>query len=95
MTEQDELRFARLCDGGRLAHFMTPGMMTGVPPRLEYYATRESTWRRFRNRAEQGLPVGEERCALQALYGYMLPAGQTSDGRDFLEAMAEAESGDE
>lgn len=60
----NELRFARLCDGKRLAHYLSPGMMTGAHPRLEFFATRESVQRRYDNRLAFNLPVGEERRAL-------------------------------
>lgn len=94
MNNQGELRFAGLCGGGRLAHYLSPGAVTGAHPRLEHFATRESTWRRFRNRSLQGLSVREERRALQAFYGHMLPAGrQPSDGRDILEVLAEEQAG--
>jgi hypothetical protein len=66
MGEYDELRFARLCDGGRLAHYLSLGMITGAHPRLEFFATRESVQRRYDNRIALNLPVEEERRALNA-----------------------------
>lgn len=90
MGDGDELRFARLCDGGRLAHYLTPGMMTGAHPRLEFFATRESVQRRYNNCLALNLPVAEERRALAA---FRLAAGELDDVVDSLEHMMEV--GDE
>lgn len=84
MKEHDELRFAELCDGGRLAHYLSPGMITGVPPRFEFYATRESVWRRFRKGVELNLSVTEDARALAA---FRRAAGESDDMVDSLEYM--------
>jgi hypothetical protein len=89
MKDFDELRFARLCDGGRLAHYLTPGMIAGAHPRLEFFATRESVQRRYDNRVVLNLPVEEERRALAA---FRLAAGESDDVVDALEFMTEAGS---
>lgn len=89
MDKRDELRFVGLSDGGRLAHYLSPGAITGAHPRLEHFATRESVERRFANRVMLGLSVTEDRHALAA---FRLAAGESDDVVDSLEYMMEAGS---
>lgn len=89
MGEGDALRFARLCDGGRRAHFLSAGAITGAHPRLEHFATRESAQRRYNNRLALNLPVAQER---QALAAFRLAAEESDDVVDSLEDMMEVGS---
>lgn len=66
MGELDRLIFARLCYGGARAHFLTAGCITGAGVRIECYATRQSTQKRFIDRFQKRLPVVQEQRALLA-----------------------------